>query len=234
MSVVPDKYIDRVQFYETHLTPWAANAVAIGTTAGLVTDLTTKTTAARAAYDAQQSVQAAAKAATLTLKTSVAAMGLAGAAIINQIRAKAASGGDGVYALAQIPAPAVPAPVGRPGTPTGFEVALNGDGALGLKWKCANPAGSVGTIYQVWRRINGTGTPSASATFDYLGGSGTKSFNDATVPAGSAALTYQIQAVRSTATGPWAQFNVNLGMVGGAGGSMTASVEPMAMLRKAA
>ena len=87
MGIVPDKNIDKVQFYETHLTPWAANAVAIGTTAGLVTDLTTKTAAARTAYDAQQSVQAAAKAATLTLKTSVAAMGLAGAAIINQIRA---------------------------------------------------------------------------------------------------------------------------------------------------
>ena len=232
MSVVPGNYIDKVQFYETHLTPWAANAVAIGTTAALVTDLTTKTAAARAAYDAQQSVQAAAKAATLSLGTAVAAMGSAGAAIINQIRAKAASGGDGVYALAQIPAPATPTPVGTPGTPTSFAASLGADGALGLKWKCVNPIGSVGTIYQVWRRINGTGgTGGASVDFAYLGGSGTKSFTDSTVPAGSAAVTYQIQAVRSTAVGPWAQFNVNFGVSGGE--SMTASVEPMAMRRAA-
>ncbi len=231
MSVVPGKAIDKVQFYETHITPWAANAVAIGTTAALVTDLTTKTTAARAAYGAQQSVQAAARAATLSLEAAVAAMGSAGAAIINQIRAKAASAGDGVYALAQIPAPATPTPVGTPGTPTGFSASLGADGALGLKWKCVNPVGSVGTIYQVWRRINGAGTGGASVDFAYLGGSGMKRFTDSTVPAGSAAVTYQVQAVRSTAVGPWAQFNVNFGVSGG--GSMTASVEPMAMRRAA-
>ena len=80
MRVVPGKAIQKVQFYETHLTPWAANAVAIGTMAALVTDLTTKTTAARAAYDAQQSVRAAAKAATLSLGTAVGATGATGAA----------------------------------------------------------------------------------------------------------------------------------------------------------
>jgi hypothetical protein len=35
-------------------------------------------------------------------------------------------------------------------------------------------------------------------------------------------VTYQIQAVRSTAVGPWAQFNVNFGV--SSGGAMTASV----------
>jgi hypothetical protein len=34
------------------------------------------------------------------------------------------------------------------------------------------------------------------------------------VPAGSSQVTYQIQAVRSTAVGPWAQFNVNFGAPG--------------------
>jgi hypothetical protein len=112
--------------------------------------------------------------------------------------------------------------VGAPGTPTDFTVSLNGDGTLKLKWKCANPAGSVGTIYQVWRRIGGAG---GAGEFVYLGGSGTKDFTDDTLPAGSAAVTYQIQGVRSTAIGPWAQFNVNFGISSGGGTMIVASVE---------
>ena len=57
----------------------------------------------------------------------------------------------------------------------------DGNGALIMKWKCANPAGSSGTVYQVFRRIGGTGE------FTYLGGCGTKEFIDATIPAGATA-----------------------------------------------
>ncbi|HEX3358852.1 MAG TPA: hypothetical protein VHS31_17880 [Tepidisphaeraceae bacterium] len=217
MSVVPDKAIDKVQFFENHITPWTTNAVAIGTTTTIVTDLGTKTTAARAAYNAQQTAQETAKAATLAFQTAVSAMAVAGASIISQIRAKASITGDSVYSLAQIPAPATPSPKPAPGTPTDFNVSLNADGSLELGWKCVNPTGTTGTIYQVWRRIGPT------ADFVYLGGSGTKDFIDDTVPTGSSQLTYQIQAVRSTAVGAWAQFNVNFGTT--SGGTMTASVE---------
>jgi hypothetical protein len=224
MSVVPAKAIDKVQFFENHITPWTTNAVAIGTTTTIVTDLTTKTTAARAAYVAQQTAQETAKAATLTFQTAVTAMAVAGADIIRQIRAKAGSAGDSVYSLAQIPAPATPSPVGPPGTPTDFSVELDGNGTLNLKWKCVNPAG--GTMYQVYRRIGGDGE------FTYLGGSGDKKFVDETIPAGATALTYQIQAVRSTAVGMWATFNVNFGT--NSGGTMTASVEEVSPTKKAA
>ena len=43
------------------------------------------------------------------------------------------------------------------------------------------------------------------------------------MPAGSSQVTYQIQAVRSTAVGPWAQFNVNFG-VSSAGFAIVKSV----------
>lgn len=112
---------------------------------------------------------------------------------------------------------ATPTPVGDPGTPEALDVALDGAGGLILKWKCPNPAGSVGTMYQVYRRVTPTGE------FTYLGGSGEKKFTDSTIPAGSSQVTYKIQAVRSTAVGLWAQFNVLFGVSGG--GEMTASVE---------
>ena len=104
---------------------------------------------------------------------------------------------------------ATPGPRPAPGACTGFTVSLNGDGSVLLKWKSQNPAGAPGTMYQVWRRLGAGG-----GAFTYLGGTGSKHIVDNEVPAGTAAVTYQIQAVRSTAVGPWSQFNVNFGAPG--------------------
>jgi hypothetical protein len=216
MPVVPNKLTERIEFYENHVTPWNTNATAIGTTTAAVTHLSTKTVAARDAFNAQQAAQDAAKAATHTQKMAIDAMETAGASIIKQVRSKAAISGDSVYTLAQIPAPATPSPRPAPGTPANFTVDLFQDGSLELKWKCANPAGSSGTIYQVWRRVE------ADGQFEYLGGSGLRKYIDNTIPAGSSQVTYQIQAVRSTAVGAFAQFNVNFGT--NSAGSFTASV----------
>jgi hypothetical protein len=216
MPLVPNTRIGKIEFYEAHLAPWTTNAVAIGTTVAEVAVLDTRTTAARDAYDAHLVAQDAARSATQAFYDAVSAMADSGSAIISQIRAKAQTTGNSVYVLAQIPAPPTPSPVPAPGTPSDFKVELFQDGSLELQWKCNNPAGSAGTIYQIWRRNEPEGT------FVYLGGAGEKKFTDATIPAGSSAVTYQIQAVRSTAVGAWAQFNVNFGT--GAGGAMTASV----------
>lgn len=216
MGVLPPNKVARIEFCENHNTPWSANAVAIGTTAAEAAALATKTTAARNAFNARQSARNAARAATNDYNLAVEAMTQAAADIIKQIKTKAAISGSGVYSLAEIPAPATPSPRPPPGPISDFVVTLDGNGALGLKWKCANPPGATGTIYQVWRRIG------AAGEFSYLGGSGSRSFVDDTLPAGSASVTYQIQAVRSTAVGPWAQFNVNFGVSGS--GAMTASV----------
>jgi hypothetical protein len=121
-----------------------------------------------------------------------------------------------------------PAPRPAPGTPNRFTVALAEDGALTLKWKCNNHRGASGTMYQVWRRVG------ATAPFEYLGGSGTKAFVDATIPAGTPQVTYQIQAVRSTAVGAWAQYTVSFGTpAGGAPVGAEETPEP-APLRPAA
>ena len=216
MSIVPKEIVARIQWYEDRETPWSTSATQIGLTSAEVTALTAKTAAARAAFDAQQAAKNAAKNATLTLKLAVAAMTDAGSDAIKKIRAKAATDGNSVYALASIPVPATPSPVPPPGTPGDFVATLNPDGSLKLRWKCVNPAGSVGTMYQVSRRTGSSGP------FAAVGGSGVKSFVDSTLPSAVASVTYQIQAVRSTATGVAAQFVVNFGV--GGGGEMTASV----------
>jgi hypothetical protein len=131
MAIVPEKKIEKIEFYENHVGPWGSAAVALGTTTAAVTDLTTKTAAARAAFNAREAAQDVARAATLTYDAAVDAMVGAGADILKQIKAKAAiTGGDSIYALAQIPAPAAPSPVGPPGKPNTFKLGLQEDGTL--------------------------------------------------------------------------------------------------------
>jgi len=210
-KILPEGAIRRVEFFETREADWQTSATLIGTTSAAVTALTAKVTAAREAFNAQQLAFAQAKAATQAFRDAERAMTLAGTEIIKQVKAKAATGGNAVYTLALLPVPATPAPLPPPGTPSDFTAALNPDGSLKLRWKCANPAGSGGTIYQVSRKV-GTG---AGGAFAVIGGSGTKTFVDATCPAGVPAVTYQVVAVRSTASGTPAQFLVNFGVAPG-------------------
>lgn len=215
MAVVPITKVGKLEFAEAHVDPWTTNAVAMGTTTAAVTDWSAKVTAARAAYDAQQAAQLVAKNATTDLNVALRALAGSTASIIKQVRAKALLSGNGIYALASLPVPATPTPVVTLGTPTDFTVALEGDGSLVLKWKCVSPR-ATGMTYEVWRALAG------SSDFVYIGGSGNKKFTDPTVPAGSASVAYRVRAVRSTATGPWANFTVYFGT--GAAGQATATI----------
>src|SRR5204863_8818553 len=104
------------------------NPTLIGTTAALVTALAAKVTAAQTKLDAQVALQQQLKNATADLHLAIRDLVGAGGDIVKQIRAKAATDGDGVYILAQIPPPATPSPVPAPGTPTNFKVAVRADG----------------------------------------------------------------------------------------------------------
>ena len=217
MSVVPNKIPQRIQFFEEHLAPFTTNATAIGVTSAEVTDLQTKTAAARSAFDARQAQQQAAEAATLALRDAVDAMSVAGSVLIKKVRAKAESvGGNSVYTLAELPAPATPSPVGPPGLPFQLVATLKPNGSLELTWKANNPAGCNGVIWQVYRKVESTGE------YAYLGGTGSRKFVDLTVPAAVPSVMYQIQGTRSTAVGDAAEFIVKFGTT--SSGAMTASV----------
>jgi hypothetical protein len=216
MSVIPNTKVGKIEFAENHVVTWTANALPMGSSVASVTSWSGLVTAARTAYTAHLAAQSAAKDATITLDLAIKAMSDATASIIKQVRAKADLAGNGVYALASLPIPAAPSPVPPPGTPTNFKISLAQSGALTLKWKCPNPAGGGGTFYQIARRIGATGA------FIPQTGVGSRTYTDATIPAGTASVTYQVTAVRTTAVGPTAEFTVNFGT--GAGGEMTASV----------
>ena len=86
MPVVPEKRLERVQFYENHIAPFTTNAVAIGITSIEATDLQTKTEAARSAYNDQQAALQASKVATESFYNAVTTMNTAGNALIKKIR----------------------------------------------------------------------------------------------------------------------------------------------------
>ena len=218
MALLPENHAARIAFLQSRIATWLSNATAIGTTSALVNDVQTKCTDAAAALAAQQTAQNAAKSATQVLFEKMDALTNAGMIVIEQVRTKSRTAGDGVFALADLPAPSGPSPKPAPGKPTDLNVTLSETGALDLKWACPNPAGTQGTIYNVWRSVDG-------GALELVGGVGTKAITDDTLPAGSSVVMYQIQAVRSTAVGPWATFNVKFG-VSSTGAATIASVTP--------
>jgi hypothetical protein len=227
MSVVPKNLAERIAWYQARQTAWTTNAVAVGLSAGEMTTMSGYITSAVTALTDQVNARNLAKAKTVTLHDTEGVMARYGSDLVAKIRAKAGQvGGDSVYALALIPPPATPTPVGAPGTPYQLTVALKPSGAVELKWKCDNPVGAQGTFYQIGRKAAG------AAEFAYLGGTGERKFVDATLPAGSASVVYSIQAMRSTAMGDEAEFIVNFGV--SSGGIATATVTDLTPVRRAA
>ncbi|HYE62648.1 MAG TPA: hypothetical protein VD997_11690 [Phycisphaerales bacterium] len=223
-GVVPNDRRQKVVFYNAHTNAWSANATAIGITSTRATAFAALVQDAIQAMNEADELREASKVATANFYKAVSTMGSEGAAIIATIRAFAEStNNEAVYGMAMLPVPGPGTPVPPPGTPSDYRVELLQDGSIVLKWKCQNPAGASGTIYEVRRR------PIAGGPWTFIGATGTKSFSDDTLPSGSGGVTYQITAVRSTRRGNPGQFNVNFG-VGGGGGIVATVTETTAKL----
>ena len=215
MAGVPRSIPDRIKYYKDRQDAWTTHSGVIGLSAGEMTTMSGKISAAVDGLSARSAAESAAKAATVTLHNADRALQLYGTDLIQKIKA-AAGQNSAVYALALIDPPAQPSPVSTLGKPTEFVATLSEDGSLELSWRCSSPR-ATGVTYQVYRRVNPDGE------FVAVGGTGDKKITDSAIPAGATSLTYKIQATRSTAVGPWATFNVTFGA---SGGTMTASVTP--------
>ncbi len=237
MTTVPRTIDARIQFYINHLPAWEANADAIGLTDEQVAVL-------GAAIEQAQDAQAAAERARQVSATATAALNRAvdhlhsgpglGSALIETIRSRAASTGDPrVLTLAQLPTPktrrssnAVP----PPGKAHSFTTQLLATGPLRLRWKCDNPPGTSGTVYEVARRL-GHDTPANAQPWVRLGAVGRKEFIDTSLPAGLApelhgTVAYAVTATRSTRRGTTALHTVQIGSVRAALASSESKSEP--------
>lgn len=218
VGIVPSNRLQRLEFYEQHIEGWITNATALGLAGPAMTALGVAIANARSAYSASLAARLASKAATQAFYEELAAAHKLGSEAIELIKNKAQSTNDpSIYTLAQLPSPASPGSVPPPGTPFDFRITLQQGGALGLSWKCNNPAGAVGTIYEVRRQA--MGAPANEWTF--AGATGTREFLDETLPSTFAAtgVNYEIRGRRSTSVGVPAIFGVRFGIAGGGGGA---------------
>ncbi len=198
-------------FLATHADLWDTNHAALGISATASAAYKSLASTAQGNYNAQVTAYNKAKGATATQKGTTQDARQMTADLIRSIEVFAAAQADptAVYTLAQIPAPAVPSPAPPPGTPNDFKVGLNDDGSVLLSWKCPNPIGTQGTIYEVRRK------PAGPSAFTFIGATGVRKFTDDTLMSGSSPVTYQVTAVRSTQRGEPASFNVTFGVGGG-------------------
>jgi len=224
MGTVPKNDLDQITYFEEHLPIWTANAAQIGLLPAQVTAFSALVTAARNQFNAAQAIRSASKAQTVNFHIKLDAMNEGGSDLIRTIRAYADLQNDPtVFVKAEIPPPATPSPVGPPGTPTDYTCTLNPTGLLTIKWKCANPAGGPGTVYEVRRCI---GPVDSQSVWTLLGTSGKREYTDTTLPAlssdNAAGVTYEVTAVRSTSRGQPSQYMVRFAN-GSAQGSQQSS-----------
>lgn len=219
MAVIPDKRLEQLIFAEAHLPVWAVTPAAIGLVASQITLLTSLVEEGRKDFDASVAARDASKAATEKMYGSIGDMREQLAAMIRSIKtfAEASSNPAAVYSAAAIPAPLPPSQAPAPGKPFEFRVEILDTGALRLNWKCDNPEGVAGTVYEVFRGVQGS-------ALAYVGMSGAREFIDETVPRSLLPIVYRITAVRSTRRGDPSSLTVSFGTSGG-GGLMIASAE---------
>jgi len=211
VSTVPATRIGKINFYEAHVPVWAADPPAIGLTAGQVDEIADRTAAAREAFTRAREQIDAARSAVRHYYDAVRRLHRGeggGAEAIASVQLFAESTGDPkVYSRANIPPPRGPGRIGDPGKPYEFSVQLFQSGAIQLTWKCRNPRGARGTMYEV-RRCD---DPQGRGPFRPLGIVGVKQFTDPAPPATRGGVTYEVIAVRSTQRGPLARYLIHLG-----------------------
>ncbi len=200
--VLPDSMKSSLEFLESIIDDWAANAAAIGLTPTQVTGLTTRLTNARAKLDAATAARLDSKSATEDWHNAFDSMDAMARDLILTIKAFAATtNNNGVYSLAHIPAPASPSPLGPPAVPTDVSAQLDAaNGNVMLSWK-----GSLfgGTQFVVERSVTPASSGESAAQagpWINMGSTVEKTFTDEAVPAGTAVAAYRIYAQRSSGT----------------------------------
>lgn len=221
MSVVPDKDLQMIEWFELRQPQWATTPTQIGLTAAQCTQLATLVTAARKAYNDQQSAKAAAKVATQTLMQAAngknpATLRVVGSDLVKTIRAFAeTTNNPAVYDKANFAPPSPPTPIPPPSQPTDVTATIEPSGSLTLRFKATSPGS--GAVYLVKRKLAGESEFSLIGTADPDSrGNRFKSFTDDSLPAGANNFEYIFQGKRGSNFGPEsAIFLVRIGTGGG-------------------
>ncbi|MEQ9095959.1 MAG: hypothetical protein RIE32_06820 [Phycisphaerales bacterium] len=208
MSTVPKSYPDAIDWTTDHLANWPADPTEIGLDAARILELTQRKDLAAAALANARQLDADKKAAYEDYHAKAKAMRDYASQSVGIVRsfAQGSDNPQAVYTLAQIPAPADPAPAPPPGVPYKFETRLIQGGALEVSFECDNE-GTNAVSYEV-RRRDGSGQ---GAPFNFIMNAGERRFVDDTIPNGTGTVTYRIVGFRTINRGEPAYFVVAFG-----------------------
>ncbi len=185
MSDIPDTVLGKIEFFEQHIPVWAADPVSIGLDLAAIAEISTRTGAARIAYNESQAARSASRARTVIQTDTIEGMMEFGTAVISTIKAFADISGDdqSVYAAAELSPDDPRAPLAPPVPATDLNADLLNTGAIKLTWK-----GTVshGTFYAVWRRLD------SETAYKTLGSVSAKAFTDTSLPVGTPEANYYL------------------------------------------
>ncbi|MGH7132728.1 MAG: hypothetical protein ACREJO_12355 [Phycisphaerales bacterium] len=194
-TVIPSRDSDFVVWAQQHAPVFTAAAAAVGLTApqalafaGAATSVQQSFATVEAARAALQGAQDAWAIARLNSRRTAGDT-------IRFIKAFAENAKDpgAVYALASIPAPNAPSPIGPPAAATTLHATLDvATGTLTIRWKATQPKGMSGVVYQVQRAIG------SSSNFTQVGLTGSKNFEDFEIPSGASRVQYRVIAQRGS------------------------------------
>ena len=191
--------VEFVDWCDVHTQVFTKNAATLGLSAAQVAGFDEATAKARSALLEQEQARQALMVATQRARDYVQTLREQAGSTVRTIRAHAETTDDpsALYALAQIAPPAAQSPAPPPTQPKQLNATLIATtGALTLRWKARQPAGTTGTTYLIRRKLPG------EAAFSFVGVAGKKTFVDDTLPSALTHVQYTVQAQRGARSGP--------------------------------
>ena len=195
MATLPRTKDGKIEYFEERLSKWQLDPAAVGLTAEQVDALAAFVADARTSYTTVQQAKQDLRNMVFSQDTDIDTMMGLGSALLGIIRAHADATGvtDGnaaaaeVFAAANISPANARTPAPPPAPATNLQASLLNTGGLKLTW---NGTTANGTVYAVWRRTN------TETSFAQLATSGQRTYEDQTVPAGSAEVVYFLRTIR--------------------------------------
>lgn len=198
MGVLPASRDDMLDWFNDRIDLWELHALALGLTTEIVSSFKNRVDTAVTQRNDMVQKRNAAKAATTKLNDLAALTRTEGAALIQTIKAYAATTGNpDVLELSQIPQPKPAAPLPPPEAPTNVAAALTPEGAIRITWDGST---AHGVTFIVYRRSD------AGAGFgpqELVGFIGNRSIVDAGITGCVQTVAYQVRAVRGAQFSPF-------------------------------
>jgi len=207
MATLPTDPAQLLLYVKGHGPTWVSHAAELGLSPEMIAELESSLTTCTDAADEARRLRDAAQSATQAYYNAADRLYRASASIVRTVRTNALNTGDNAYyTTAGIRAPGPrrhKAP--PPGQPYALRFHLAGLGAVDLSWKSKNPRGVANVIYQVARQVQfADGRTDGGFKIIGLGG-GSRTFVDATLPAGAGCVLYQVRPIRGRQRGPVSQ-----------------------------